>query len=155
MLTCFKCLKQYQSVALLFVHLKEHKINTKTKTKIVQTLVAVEMAGLKVCAIVSDGASVNQKFEELANAKGQGIRQKRRRNNATLMINANQVTKIIEQIYFAKSSKLSLPQALRENLITYSLSNSKLLSNFHSRTTPSGSYWTLVGHCPPPPKQIY
>lgn len=35
MLTCCRCLKQYESVSILFVHLKEHNINTKTQTRIV------------------------------------------------------------------------------------------------------------------------
>ena len=50
------------------------------------------------------------------------------------------IAKCIEQIYSCRNKHLILPNAFRQNLLTYSLSNSKLLVNFNAATTPAGSY---------------
>ena len=46
----------------------------------------------------------------------------------------------IEQIYCCRNKFLVLPQSFRQNLVTYSLSNSKLLVNMNGCTKPAGTY---------------
>ena len=53
------------------------------------------------------------------------------------------INKCIEQIYSARHRRLVLPLAFKQNLLTYSLSNSKLLLNFNGKSTASGSYTYL------------
>ena len=53
------------------------------------------------------------------------------------------INKCIEQIYSVRRKRLVLPLAFKQNLLTYSLSNSKLLLNFNGRTGAGGSYTYL------------
>ena len=53
------------------------------------------------------------------------------------------INKCIEQIYCARHERLVLLLAFKQNLLTYSLSNSKLLLNFSGRTMGGGSYTYL------------
>ena len=50
------------------------------------------------------------------------------------------LAKVVEQIYAAQNSRLVLPLSLRENLLTYGVSNSKLLVNYNGSTSAGGSY---------------
>lgn len=52
-------------------------------------------------------------------------------------------SKIIELIYFCHNSKLVLPQHFTDNLIQYSLTNSKTCTNYQGSSSPSGSYFIL------------
>ena len=56
------------------------------------------------------------------------------------------INKCIEQIYSVRHKRLVLPLAFKQNLLTYSLSNSKLLLNFNGRTGAGGSY-TYLKNC--------
>ena len=58
--------------------------------------------------------------------------------------NAYLLAKIVEQIYFAKHSRLLLPLWVRESILLYSMTSSKILASFEDATTPSGSYWILI-----------
>ena len=51
-----------------------------------------------------------------------------------------QLARLIEQIYKSQNSRLVLPLAFREGLITYKMSNSSLLSALNSKSKPSGSH---------------
>ena len=53
------------------------------------------------------------------------------------------VSKIIELVYFCRNSKLVLPQHFLENLLNYSLTNSKSCANFFGGRAPGGSYYYL------------
>ena len=53
------------------------------------------------------------------------------------------INKCIEQIYSVGHKRLVLPLAFKQNLLTYSLSNSKLLLNFNGRKGHGGSYTYL------------
>ena len=50
------------------------------------------------------------------------------------------LAKCIEQIYCCRNQQLVLPLSFRQNLLGYSLSNSKLLVNINGATSPAGSY---------------
>ena len=50
------------------------------------------------------------------------------------------INKCIEQIYSVRHERLVLPLAFKQNLLTYSLSNSKLLLNFNGHIGAGGSY---------------
>lgn len=50
---------------------------------------------------------------------------------------------IIEQMYGCINQRMILPNSFRNNLLTYSLSNSKLLVNFNGKCRPSGGYTFL------------
>ena len=50
---------------------------------------------------------------------------------------------IIEQMYGCINQRMILPNSFRNNLLTYSLSNSKLLVNFNGKCRPSGCYTCL------------
>ena len=58
--------------------------------------------------------------------------------------NAHLLAKIVEQIYFAKHSRLLLPLSVGESILSYSMTSSKILAHFEGATTPSGPYWTLI-----------
>ena len=51
-----------------------------------------------------------------------------------------QLARLIEQIYKSQNSRLVLPLAFREGLITYKMSNSSLLSGLNSKSKSSGSH---------------
>lgn len=51
------------------------------------------------------------------------------------------INKCIEQIYSARHKRLVLPLYFKQKLLTYSLSNSKLLLNFNDHVMPAGSYY--------------
>ena len=53
------------------------------------------------------------------------------------------INKCIEQIYSIRHKRLVLPLAFKQNLLTYLLSNSKLLLHFNGRTGAGGSYTYL------------
>ena len=53
------------------------------------------------------------------------------------------INKCIEQIYSVRHKRLVLPLAFKQNLLTYSLSNSKLLLNFNGRKGAGGSHTYL------------
>ena len=53
------------------------------------------------------------------------------------------LTKMVEQIYKCRNSRLVLPLGFRENLVTYKLSNNALLSALNSSTKPCGSHTFL------------
>lgn len=53
---------------------------------------------------------------------------------------AMKISEIIECIYSCRNKRLVLPISLRSNLLTYSISNSKLLVNINNVQRPSGSY---------------
>ena len=53
------------------------------------------------------------------------------------------INKCNKQIYSIRHKRLVLPLIFKQNLLTYSLSNSKLLLNFNRRTGAGGSYTYL------------
>ena len=49
------------------------------------------------------------------------------------------IAKIIELVYYSRNSKLILPNHFHENLLNYSFTNSKTMSNFLGSRSPGGS----------------
>ena len=64
--------------------------------------------------------------------------------NADKDENSVQLAQCIESIYDCRNKLLVLPQSFRQNLLTYSVLNSKLLVNLNNQTRPAGSY-TYMG----------
>ena len=54
------------------------------------------------------------------------------------------ITKMIEHIYDCRNKRLVLPLAFRENLVTYKMSNSPLLTSLNGNSSPSGAHTFLT-----------
>ena len=60
--------------------------------------------------------------------------------NSEEEFDAYKIASLIEQIYGCRNEKLVLPIFFCHNLLTYNLSNSKLLVNLNNSVTLAGSY---------------
>ena len=58
--------------------------------------------------------------------------------------NSYLIAKLVEQLYFIRNSKITLPLSERESILCYSLTTSKIYANFQAHSSPSSSYWHLI-----------
>nr|XP_054751792.1 uncharacterized protein LOC129257486 [Lytechinus pictus] len=57
------------------------------------------------------------------------------------------LAKAVEQLYTIWNPQLVLPLSMRENIVMYSLTSSKLGANLMNHVSPAGSYRTLIIRC--------
>lgn len=81
---------------------------------------------------------MNERPTELVNFLEDIFKLNREDEHSVFLIN-----KCIEQIYSARHRRLVLPLPFKQNLLAYSLSNSKLLLDFNGHVMSAGSYTYL------------